>query len=89
MAVTVAQVLEQFKADVGRALSPKAIRDACADVGHVYRQRLLDPVTTVHAFLLQVLHGNTACSELPHPTIRTRSTPALRKIFSTFQPSTG
>lgn len=68
MAITVAKVLEQFKADVGRALSPQAIRDACVDVGHVYRQRLLDPVTTVHAFLLQVLHGNTACSELPRLT---------------------
>lgn len=68
MALTVAKVLEQFKADVGRALSPQAIRAACADVGHVYRQRRLDPVTTVHAFLLQVLHGNTACSELPRLT---------------------
>jgi hypothetical protein len=68
MAVTVAQVVGQFKSDVGRALSPHAIRQACADLGHVYRRRLLDPVTTVHAFLLQVLHGNAACSELPRLT---------------------
>lgn len=68
MAITVAKVLEQFKSDVGRALSPQAILAACADLGHTYRQRLLDPVTTVHAFLLQVLHGNTACSEVPRLT---------------------
>jgi len=68
MAITVAKVLEQFKSDVGRALSPHAIRQACAEVGHVYRRRVLDPGTTVHAFLLQVLHGNTACSELPRLT---------------------
>lgn len=68
MATTVAKVVERFKSDVGRALSPPAIRQACADLGYVYRRRLLDPVTTVHAFLLQVLHGNTACSELPRLT---------------------
>lgn len=27
--------------------------------------RLLDPVTTVHLFILQILHSNTACSHLP------------------------
>lgn len=68
MAITLAKVIEQFKSDVGSALSPQAIRQACADLGHCYRRRVLDPVTTVHAFLLQVLHGNTACSELPRLT---------------------
>lgn len=58
MALAVAKVLEQFKSDVGLALSPRAIREVCAALGHVYRQRVVDPVTTVHAFLLQVLHGN-------------------------------
>jgi hypothetical protein len=28
--------------------------------------RQLDPVTTVHLFLLQILHRNTACAHLPH-----------------------
>jgi hypothetical protein len=65
MAITVAKVIEQFKSDVGGALSPRAIRDVCTELGHVYRKRIFDPVTTVHAFLVQVLHGNTACSELP------------------------
>jgi hypothetical protein len=35
-------------------------------VGYQWRTRQLDPVTTVHLFLLQILHGNTACNHLPH-----------------------
>jgi len=65
MATTVADVVKQFKVDVGRALSPAVIQQVCDELGHRYRRRLLDPVTTVHAFLTQVLHGNTACSALP------------------------
>lgn len=68
MALTFAEVIGQFKADVGHALSAGVIERACADLDHVYRKRLLDPVTTIHAFLTQVLHGNTACTELPHLT---------------------
>jgi len=68
MALTVAQVVGQFKADVGKALLPGFIERVCRDLGHSYRNRLLDPVTTVHTFLTQILHGNVACSELPHLT---------------------
>lgn len=68
MATTVAQVVAQFKADVGKALSSRVIEQACHDLGHVYRERVLGPVTTVHAFLTQVLHGNVACAALPHLT---------------------
>lgn len=66
MAPTFARVVARFKADVGRALSACVIEQLCDDLGLDYRQRLLDPVTTVHAFLTQVLPGNTACSNLPH-----------------------
>jgi hypothetical protein len=38
----------------------------CREVGYQWRPRVLDPVTTVHLLLLQILHGNTACSHLPH-----------------------
>ena len=68
MAPNFAEVIGQFKADVGRALSPRSIERACADLDHVFRNRILDPVTTIYAFLTQVLHGNTACTELPHLT---------------------
>jgi hypothetical protein len=39
----------------------------CREIGYTaWRDRVLTPVTTVPLFLLQVLHGNTACSHLPH-----------------------
>lgn len=66
MAVTIAQVVTRFKKDVGEALSPGAIQAVCDDLDHVHRKRILDPVNTVNAFLTQILHGNTACSALPH-----------------------
>jgi hypothetical protein len=66
MALSLAEVVGQFKADVGLALSPAVIVRLCRTAGHVWRQRILDPVTTIHVFLLQVLHGNTPCSGLPH-----------------------
>jgi hypothetical protein len=39
----------------------------CREIGYTaWRDRLLTPVTTMQLFLLQILHGNTACSHLPH-----------------------
>ena len=82
MAPTFAEVIGQFKADVGRALSPRFIEQACADLDHVFRHRILDPVTTIHAFITQVLHGNTACTELPHLTGQRFSAAAYVKARS-------
>jgi hypothetical protein len=40
---------------------------ACEEVGYTaWRDRVLTPVTTIQLFLLPMLHGNTACSHLPH-----------------------
>ena len=66
MAHTITDVLKQFKRDWTKQLEPDAIRAACTDVGHRWRDRILDPVTTIQLFFLQVLHGNTACSHLRH-----------------------
>jgi hypothetical protein len=39
----------------------------CREIGYTaWRDRGLTPVTTMQLFLLQVLHGNMACSHLPH-----------------------
>lgn len=64
MALTIPQIVRQFKADVATALSAETIGSICSYLGYVYRKRLLDPVITVQVFLLQILHGNTACSAL-------------------------
>jgi DDE family transposase len=70
MAITIAETVRRFKADVAQCLQPAVIEQLCRVLGHTWRERALDPVTTVHTFLLQVLHGNVACSALPHLTGR-------------------
>jgi hypothetical protein len=66
MAFTIPKIVAHFKTDVAKALSAEIILRVCDCLGHVWRERILDPVTTVHVFLLQILHGNTACTHLPH-----------------------
>jgi hypothetical protein len=58
--------LRTIKADLDGQFSANRIRQVFAAVGYRWRDRLLDPVTTIHVFLLQILHGNVACSALPH-----------------------
>jgi hypothetical protein len=41
-------------------------RVCCDAVCTAWRDRVLTPVTTIQVFLLQILHGNTACRHLPH-----------------------
>jgi hypothetical protein len=64
MALTIPGILRQFKADVGKTLSNETIRSVCDLLGHVWRDRVLDPATTIQVFLLQIVHGNTACTAL-------------------------
>jgi Transposase DDE domain len=64
MALTIPQVLRQFKADVATALAADTILKICGYLKYVCRNRVLGPVATVHVFLVQILHGNTACTAL-------------------------
>ena len=67
MVPSVTTVLQRFKTDWAAQLHPEAIHAACEAVGYTtWRDRLLNPVITVQLFLLQILHGNTACRHLPH-----------------------
>src|SRR5262245_42130390 len=66
MATTIAQALQRIKTDVAGFVRPEVIGRLCDTVGYTWRKRVLDPVTTLRVFLLQVLHGNTACNEMPH-----------------------
>ena len=66
MIVTLSQVVKQFQQDWPTQLEPDAILKACHDLGYQWRERCLDPVTTLHLFFVQVLNGNTACSHLRH-----------------------
>jgi hypothetical protein len=64
MALTIPQIVRQFKADVANAIAAETILKICGYLRYVCRDRVLGPVTTVHVFLLQILHGNTACTAL-------------------------
>ena len=57
MALNICEIIRQFKADVAQALSGKIIEHICDYLCHPWRDRVLNPVTTVHVFLLQILHG--------------------------------
>ena len=64
--VTIDQALSRVKADLAQLLSPEAIHERCRKLGHTWRKSLLDPATTVHVFVMQILAGNTACTHLHH-----------------------
>ena len=58
--------LSRVRDDLPNLLCSQVIEQMCRDLGHSWRSRVLDPSTTLFAFLTQVLHGNTACNHLPH-----------------------
>jgi Transposase DDE domain len=67
MVASVTAVLSRFKTEWATQLQPEAIIGACEEAGYTsWRDRILTPVTTIQLFLLQILHGNTACTHLPH-----------------------
>jgi hypothetical protein len=60
-------ILQRFTGEWAMLLQPEAILTVCREIGYTaWRDRVLTPVTTMQLFLLQILHGNTACSHLPH-----------------------
>ncbi len=65
MAHSIVAAVERIKADVAHWLTPASIHDLCRALKHRWRERVLNPATTVHLFLLQILHGNTACNHVP------------------------
>jgi hypothetical protein len=62
----VASSFDRIKRELERYASGQDIETTCRDAGHQWRQRKLGPVLTIHLFLLQVLHGNTAMWHLRH-----------------------
>ena len=62
------RVVDRLQRSWSEELDDEAIRRACVEAGHAWRDRKLDPVTTVKLFLLQILWGNAACNHVPHLT---------------------
>lgn len=58
---TIPGSVRRIKADLFDLVNPHAIQRICEQLNYRWRVRALDPVTTIHLFMLQILHGNTAC----------------------------
>lgn len=65
MARSIVAAVQRIKSEVAQILKPELIDRICDALGHVWRERVLDPATTVHLFALQILNGNTACQQVP------------------------
>jgi Transposase DDE domain len=63
--VSITPALRRIKDDLANLLSRPFIEQVCREVGHTWRDRLLDPVTVIHLFILQILNHYTACTALP------------------------
>lgn len=59
-------ILDRLRQEIAAVLSRETIEEACRRAEHRWRERVLDPATTIYLFLLQVLHGNTACQHVVH-----------------------
>src|SRR3954471_10840947 len=64
--VSVPRALARIKSDLGKYLPDHSIEQACRGAGHKWRERKLGPAATLHLFVLQVLHFNTAITHLRH-----------------------
>ena len=64
--VTILPALRQVREDLAKHLDRKAVERVCRELGHEWRSGPLDPYATLHLFILQVLHQNTAMTHLPH-----------------------
>lgn len=63
---SVARALARIKGDLEPYLPEESVEAACREAGHRWRRRQLGPVVTLHLFVLQVLHFNTAIRHLRH-----------------------
>jgi hypothetical protein len=59
-------ILDRLRQDLSAELSPDAILDACRQEKYSWRDRVLNPVTSFYLLVLQILHGNTACTHTVH-----------------------
>jgi len=63
---SIARRVAQLKRFSHQVFDSHTIHAACAEVDHQWRDRRLDPVTTLRLFMLQILHGNVACRTVRH-----------------------
>ena len=62
---SITDIVRQFKQNWTEELSPANIERACRDCGMSWIDSTLNPMVTIQLFLLQILHGNAACTHVP------------------------
>src|SRR5258708_21854063 len=63
---SIASSLQRIKDTPLGLLDRRMVEQACHDCHYTWRERELDPATTIALFLQQVVHGNTSCGEVRH-----------------------
>jgi len=58
-------ILGRIRQDVAGQIDELAVNDACRQENYHWKERLLNPTNTIHAFLLQVLNQNTPPNDVP------------------------
>ena len=65
---SIAYALERIKTNPLEVLDRQAVERVCRQCGHEWRDRDLDPATTIALFCQQVTRGNLSCAELLRAT---------------------
>jgi len=64
--VSISSIVESIKKDPSQALGCLPVREVCRQMGVVFRDRILDPATTVALFVKQIANGNSSCAQVRH-----------------------
>ena len=56
--------VERIKSDPTELFDSDVVERACREAKHTWRERTLGPLSTLHAFAMQIAHGNTAISHV-------------------------
>ena len=65
---SITSALERIKGNPLFLLTRSVIEKVCRKFNHEFRDRELDPATTVAMFLQQIVRGNVSCTETLHAT---------------------
>src|ERR1019366_3362098 len=63
---SIASSLQRIKDNPLGAIDRKLVESVCREHNHIFRDRELDPATTLALFMQQIVHGNTPLSEVRH-----------------------
>lgn len=77
--VSVSSILQRINQDLRPFLSEQRIIAACREAGHAWRECELNPVRTLHLFIIQILNFNTAMTGLGYLSKTAVQAPAYCK----------